>query len=99
MALSTFIEFHRLHSKTIPALRVKYMTRYTSDIKCLPIFFGSSEWNLSHWSDAISNHSGHSLTYNFLCRISQINSQYMQENYTIKSREILGIGQREKLEN
>ena len=54
-----------------------------------------------HISESFTHHSGHSLlTYNFLCRIPQINSQYMQEYYTIKFREIPeGLGKGKKSEN
>ena len=51
-------------------------------------------------SGSLIHHSGHSLTYNFLYRIPQINSQHMQEYCTIKFREIPeGLSKEKKSEN
>ena len=87
-----------LQSNTTLALQIKYINLYSDHtIQYLLIFFWvfkvefgvMSHWQIYTISGSLIHHFGHSLTYNFLCRIPQIKSQCMIEYYhAMKFREI-----------
>ena len=95
----------RLRSNTTPALKIKCIILYSSHIQYLSIFFWVfrvefEAMSRMYISGSLIHHFGHSLTYNFLCRILQIKSHCMQEYHTIKFREIPErLGEGKKSEN